>query len=154
MTLTEKQQQELKKDLLNMKKILEKQAEIEAEKYTNTDEVTFGDNHLAANASEYVDKQTQIAESNLIDQQLQEVNEALERMEKGTYGICVDTGKEIAFERLKAIPYAKRTIEAEENHQSPPPANEGEDVSRMVKPKGEIEDSRERTLDKIDEEHD
>lgn len=153
MTLTEKQLNELKEDLLTMKKRLEKQASIEDKQDTDTDEVSFADNHLADSATKYVDRQTQIAESNLNDEQWNEVNDALGRMEKGTYGICIDTGKEIAFERLKAIPYAKRTIEAEENHQKQSPANEGEDTTRMVKPKGEIEDSRNRTLEKIEEEH-
>lgn len=153
MTLSEKQLKELKNDLLQLKNRLEKQAEIEDKTFSNTDEVTFSDNHLADNATEYVDKQTHIAESNLNDEQLQEVNDALERMEKGRYGICIDSGKEIAFERLKAIPYAKRTIQAEEDHQNPPPANEAGDTSRMVNPQGDINDSRDRTLERIEEEH-
>src|SRR5699024_2827274 len=123
MTLTEKQQTELKDDLLIMKQRLEKWASNEDMQHIDTDEVSFADNHLADDATKYVDRQTQIAESNLHDEQLKEVNEALDRIKTGTYGICVDTGKEIPFERLKAIPYAKRTIEAEENHQKLPPAN-------------------------------
>lgn len=153
MPLSENQLKELKDDLLELKDRLEKQAEIEDKAFSDTDEVTFSDNHLADNATEYVDKQTHIAESNLNDEQLQEVNDALERMDKGTYGICIDTGDEIAFERLKAIPYAKRTIKAEENHKSRPPANAAEDTSRMANPGEEIEDSRDRTLEKIEEEH-
>jgi RNA polymerase-binding protein DksA len=38
------------------------------------------------------------------------VGRALERVEKGTYGICEDCGGEIAPERLAAIPYATLCI--------------------------------------------
>src|SRR5699024_8306267 len=138
MTLTKKQLTELKEDLLMMKKRLEERTHTEDIHDLNTDEASFTDNHLADSATEYVDRQTHIAEDHLNDEQLKEVNEALNRIEEGTYGICVDTGKDIPFERLKAIPYAKRTVQAEENHQKQSPANKGEDPTRLVKPKGEI----------------
>lgn len=37
---------------------------------------------------------------------LQMVEDALVRFDKGTYGLCVDCGREIDAARLKAIPYA------------------------------------------------
>lgn len=154
MGLTEKQLKELKEDLLSMKKNLEEQAELKDTQDLDTDEVSFGDNHLAEYATEYVDKQTRIAERNLNEEHLKEVKEALDRIEKGSYGICVDTGKAIPFERLKAIPYAKRTVEAKEKHKNLPPANKAEDTTRLVDSEGEIDDSRDRTLERIKEEHD
>lgn len=48
-------------------------------------------------------------ESNL-ESQLKDTNDALEKMEKGTYGICENTGKEISVERLKAYPAARTAI--------------------------------------------
>jgi RNA polymerase-binding transcription factor DksA len=48
-------------------------------------------------------------ESNL-EGQLQDVNRALEKMEKGTYGICENTGQEINVERLKVYPAARTAI--------------------------------------------
>ena len=42
---------------------------------------------------------------------LGEINEALERIDKGTYGICVGTGLGIGTARLKARPWAKYCIE-------------------------------------------
>lgn len=53
-----------------------------------------------------------ISESEL--DKLKEIEEALLRIEDKTYGICVDSGKPISLERLKAIPYAKRTVEMQE----------------------------------------
>lgn len=37
---------------------------------------------------------------------------ALIRIKNGTYGICVDTGKLISKERLKAVPHTQHSIEA------------------------------------------
>lgn len=47
-------------------------------------------------------------------QELADVLAALERMEEGRYGKCVDCGDEIATARLKAIPEALRCIECAE----------------------------------------
>lgn len=37
---------------------------------------------------------------------------ALVRIKNGTYGICVDSGKLIPKERLRAVPHTQQTIEA------------------------------------------
>jgi len=42
---------------------------------------------------------------------LRKIDEALERIENGTYGICEICGKEIEKERLKAIPWTTLCIE-------------------------------------------
>ncbi len=44
-------------------------------------------------------------------QVLREIDEALERIEAGTYGICLGTGKPIGKARLKAKPWAKYSYE-------------------------------------------
>lgn len=38
---------------------------------------------------------------------LAEINNALERVSQGTYGLCMKCGKDISTERLEAIPKAK-----------------------------------------------
>lgn len=40
------------------------------------------------------------------------LEEAIDRIENGTYGICMDTEQPIEFRRLEAIPHAKLSIEA------------------------------------------
>src|SRR5215216_2126286 len=45
---------------------------------------------------------------------LQAIEEALLRMEKGTYGICRDCGEEIAGPRLNAIPWTRVCITCKE----------------------------------------
>ncbi len=42
-----------------------------------------------------------------LQERLENVQDALARIEKGTYGLCERCGKEIAPERLEAIPSAK-----------------------------------------------
>lgn len=45
-----------------------------------------------------------------LEKNLQDVINALERIEKGTYGICENCQKEITLERLKANPSARTCI--------------------------------------------
>src|SRR5215213_3569063 len=49
---------------------------------------------------------------------LQAIEEALYRMEKGTYGICRDCGEEIAAPRLNAIPWTRVCITCKEKQSS------------------------------------
>ena len=42
---------------------------------------------------------------------LAEIDEALERMENGTYGVCQGTGQPIGYPRLRARPWAKYCID-------------------------------------------
>lgn len=41
---------------------------------------------------------------------INKIKKSLEDIENGVYGICEDCGREIAFERLKARPVARRCI--------------------------------------------
>jgi DnaK suppressor protein len=45
---------------------------------------------------------------------LNKVNDALNRLEQGTYGNCFDCGEEIAEKRLRALPFAVRCKDCEE----------------------------------------
>jgi DnaK suppressor protein len=45
------------------------------------------------------------------------IDEALERIEDGTYGYCEETGEEIGIERLMARPIATLCVEAQERHE-------------------------------------
>ena len=49
---------------------------------------------------------------------LQAIEEALWRIEKGTYGICRDCGEEIAAARLNAIPWTRVCITCKEKQSS------------------------------------
>lgn len=47
---------------------------------------------------------------NVIRQEIHEIREALLRIERGEYGVCVSCGADINPERLKALPTATRCI--------------------------------------------
>jgi DnaK suppressor protein len=46
---------------------------------------------------------------------IQQLENAMARIKNGTYGICVDTGKLIPKERLRAVPHTQHSIEAKLN---------------------------------------
>ena len=43
-------------------------------------------------------------------QKVTDLNAALDRIQAGVYGVCIDCGNDIGFERLSAYPTAKRCI--------------------------------------------
>jgi DnaK suppressor protein len=45
------------------------------------------------------------------------IDEALRRLEEGTYGFCEETSEPIGLRRLEARPIATMTIEAQERHE-------------------------------------
>jgi RNA polymerase-binding protein DksA len=45
------------------------------------------------------------------EQALDEIGAALDRIDKGSFGLCEECGKEIPRERLRALPYARRCVE-------------------------------------------
>jgi DnaK suppressor protein len=45
------------------------------------------------------------------------IDQALHRIESGTYGYCEDTGEPIGLKRLEARPIATLSIEAQERHE-------------------------------------
>jgi DnaK suppressor protein len=45
------------------------------------------------------------------------IDEALARLEDGTYGYCEETGEPIALKRLEARPIATLSVEAQERHE-------------------------------------
>jgi DnaK suppressor protein len=50
---------------------------------------------------------------------LQEVDDALARIENGTYGRCIVCGRAIPQKRLEAIPWAARCVKDEEEVEKP-----------------------------------
>jgi RNA polymerase-binding protein DksA len=57
-------------------------------------------------ASQMQEMEQKLDKSRRIQQQIGEVKHALEKIEKGTYGICDGCGKQIAPARLEAVPQA------------------------------------------------
>jgi DnaK suppressor protein len=63
-------------------------------------------NHMAEDATAAFDQAAEVSLRRGKERTLDQVDEALKRMEEGTYGVCERCGEEIDFARLKAIPQA------------------------------------------------
>lgn len=66
-------------------------------------------------ADQGTDTSSRETQTYLLEEQqkkLKNINSALRRIYDKTYGVCQITGKLISSERLKAVPYAKYSIEA------------------------------------------
>ena len=75
-----------------------------------TEEETY-DNHLADSATATLSREIEYTLEENSEHVLRAINEALQRIDEGTFGTCGRCGKPIAEERLEAIPYANRCID-------------------------------------------
>ena len=69
------------------------------------------DNHLADAASETYERELDEGLEDDARAQLRQVDEALARLDAGTYGTCSVCGKEIPVERLEAVPWTTLCID-------------------------------------------
>jgi RNA polymerase-binding protein DksA len=74
-------------------------------------EETAYDNHLADTATETYDRELDYTLEENSEHVLAEIDAALKRIEEGTYGTCTNCGKQIAEERLEALPWATLCID-------------------------------------------
>jgi RNA polymerase-binding protein DksA len=77
-----------------------------------TEEETY-DNHLADSATATLNREIDYTLEENAEHVLTAINQALGRIESGTFGTCVRCGQPIAEERLEAIPYATRCIDCQ-----------------------------------------
>ena len=74
-------------------------------------QMTYGSQ--AAAASQVFAQQRDLALHDRAGHQLRLVEEALARIDAGTYGTCIRCGREIAPERLEALPWAAHCIDCQ-----------------------------------------
>lgn len=65
-------------------------------------------------ARHLVDADREEASIEVVEAQRARVREALERLDAGSYGKCVDCGKELPAARLEAKPEAERCVECQQ----------------------------------------
>ena len=75
---------------------------------SNDMKVDAADDNEVADRFEQLEENTGIA--NKLEDQLEEVKSALDRIKKGTYGTCEVCGETIETERLEANPSARASI--------------------------------------------
>ena len=74
-------------------------------------QMTYGSQ--AAAASQVFAQQRDLALRDRADHQLELVDEALARLDAGSYGRCIRCGEPIAPDRLDALPWAARCIDCQ-----------------------------------------
>ena len=69
------------------------------------------DNHLAETATATLGREIDYTLGENSEQVLADIDSALQRIDDGTYGTCVDCGREIPLQRLEAYPAASLCID-------------------------------------------
>jgi RNA polymerase-binding transcription factor DksA len=69
--------------------------------------------HMADSGTDNFDRDFALSLLSSDQDALYEIEEAIKRVEKGTYGVCEFTGKSIPKARLEAIPWTRFTVEAQ-----------------------------------------
>lgn len=72
---------------------------------------------LADRASTETDRAIELRTRDRERKLISKIDEALRRIEDGTYGYCEETGEPIGVKRLEARPIATLSLEAQERHE-------------------------------------
>jgi len=124
-SLTKEQKTDLYERLIQLKEDVKGSKKKEESMLVESNEISNGvGNHIADHGSIYLDRMTEQTLDQVDDQLEGEIDAALKRMEDGTYGICEKTGKDIPYERLKAVPYTRYSIDAKKNEETNQDPNE------------------------------
>ncbi|PWN06501.1 TraR/DksA family transcriptional regulator [Rhodohalobacter mucosus] len=117
--LSEDTLQYFKEKLLAKRAEAKEQIEILSDRRDNLDEADDADRSSLTHHPGDVGSEAEEDEMNyqLLEREkkyVNEINDALERIENGNYGICQATGKPISKGRLDAVPHTRYSMEAKE----------------------------------------
>lgn len=73
--------------------------------------------HQADAGTETFDRDLALSLVSSEQEALIEIEEAIQRIYNGTYGVCEMTGEEIATERLEAVPFARHSVEGQAQYE-------------------------------------
>jgi RNA polymerase-binding protein DksA len=108
--------EKFKKALQAERRRLERERHLNAEDETQRgSELSDYDNHPADAASETYERTKNFALDENFKEIMERIDEALHKIEGGSYGQCDRCGEQIQVERLKAIPYATMCISCQES---------------------------------------
>ena len=74
--------------------------------------------HMADVATDMYDREFALGLAANDRELLSHVNQAMSRIEEGTFGVCLECKKPIAATRLKALPYTKTCLKCQEKIES------------------------------------
>jgi len=80
-------------------------------------EENWHESDIADRASLETDAGVELRTRNRYLKLISKIDDALKRIDEGTYGYCEESGEEIGIKRLEARPIATMTIEAQERHE-------------------------------------
>ncbi len=75
-------------------------------------DTTTGSSKLMEDGADTSEREQMSQSAGRLQKFIAQLDMALIRIKSGTYGVCVDTGKLIPKERLRAVPHTQQTIEA------------------------------------------
>jgi DnaK suppressor protein len=87
------------------------------ETLTSLGEGGIAEADLTDRASVETDRALELRTRDRARKLISKIDQALERIENGTYGYCEETGEPIGLRRLEARPIATLSIEAQERHE-------------------------------------
>jgi len=90
---------------------IDQQAHRKSAKGDETGDLSAVPIHLADIGSDTFEQELTLTASESERQLITEIDEAMERVEEGTYGLCLGTGKPIKKSRLEAMPWTKYSVE-------------------------------------------
>jgi DnaK suppressor protein len=101
------------------KRLLEWKAEILRSSRETLDNLQETSHHpdLTDRASSETERALELRARDRQRKLISKIDEALMRIQDGTYGYCIDTGEPISLKRLEARPVVERSLEAQERHE-------------------------------------
>lgn len=113
--LSDEELNHFKKKLLKEKeetesKIEELQGRLDELSSNSEDVQSSQDHHQGDLGTSENQKMTLLSSIENQQEKLEQITVALDRIETGNYGICVETGEPIQKERLEAVPYAVKSV--------------------------------------------
>ena len=83
----------------------------------NLQEASVLEPDIADRASTETDRSLELRTRDRARKLISKIDEALERIDDGSYGYCVETDEPISIQRLEARPIATLSLEAQERHE-------------------------------------
>jgi len=109
--LLEKRRDETLKDLEFLRRNT-----IESSETENFSELSTYSSHPADQGTDAQEREKYFMFADRESKYLQQIEDALKRMEEGRYGICLACGKPISLQRLRVVPTAKLCIECKDKY--------------------------------------
>lgn len=91
-------------ELIDLAERVADSGDLDESQEESSGELTSLDQHLADHASDTFEREKDRSIGASLTDKLEEIDAALERIESGNYGVCQVCGRDIADERLEAVP--------------------------------------------------